>query len=995
MAVRVLAYLVTQAGRIVEFEELRRAVWKNTRISRTVLRVYVRYIRQALGDDVNAPRYLETVGREGYRFLGISSAPASPPQPSVLPLTPRPSLPSPAFIGREAALQQLRQAYDQACAGQRQLVFVGGELGIGKTALLDRFVAELSSSGEVWIGRGQCIAQYGTGEAYLPLLDILGQWMRDATKLPQLRYLLLRYAPDWLAHFPWLGAETIAAPQASQNPPATLPPSLLWQLAETLEALTNDDTAFVPPLVVLVLEDLHWSDPSTVDLLAFLARRRGAAQLLVIGSYRPAEVIASAHPVGAVKQELQVHNLCEEIQLELFSQAEVQRYVTARVGAALPASFSSLLHQCTSGNPLFLRHFIDHLLHNQLLRKEGNRWVFPPSTTQLETFVPDSLEQLLWQRFQTVPPDAQDVLIVASVAGQEFTTAAIAAGLNRDLPSVEACCVTLAQQAQFIVERGVEGWPDGTWTTRYEFLHALYPRVLYKRQSAALRIDYHLRLAECLERRYTGETRAAAANLAVHFAEGRDYQRAVRYEEEAAAKALEFDAYPEAIFHLTQGLTLLSHLPASPARLEQELRLRLVLSSALTVTRGYNAATVAPVINRAYELSQQLGTPRQCFQATLGLFLYNRNARGPQEPPLMELAKRCLRLAEQEGDPEMRLAAHTLMGLSRMDQGDLGAAQTHLEQAQTLSVSPAGRFSRRIYPQDPKTSALVFLALVQYFQGFPARALALGQEALTHAETIAHPFSIVLALDMLARLHYYRGEVQAAATCMMRVLQLSTSKEFTFRSAASQFFRGWVLMEQGQHEAGLTAIQEGRAGYTSTGALLSVFYLGLIGDVYTQIGDADAGLAVLQDAFATIAEGREGAYEAELYRLKGELLLTQTGVRPQAKGLREKEEEAERCFLKAIDIARGQQAKSLELRAVISLVQLQQQQAKHGLRALRHRASTPLKAARTMLAELYQWFTEGFDTRDLRTAKALLEELNAAGPWSVKSEQTLSLAVDS
>ena len=419
----VLCYLVAHPGRVITREELAQHVWVGTHVSKTALRVCVWEIRQALGDQVALPQYIETVGQQGYRFLvapstGNAEIPALGSQATAPPVAATP------FVGRQAALAALQDCLTQAQHGTLQLVLVSGDLGVGKTTLVQQFLARLPAIGPVWVGQGQCIDHVGLGEAYLPLLDALSR-LGQAPGGERLVAALRRAAPLWLMQLPLL-VEMSELEALQRQVQGTTPARMLRELVEALGVATRDT------VLVLVLEDLHWSDASTVEWLAYLARRTERLRLLVLGTYRPAEVIARGHPLRQAVQELGAHGLCQELRLELLTQTEIEAYVAQRLGAtAVAAELAALIHRRTDGNALFMEHFLDYLVQQGLLIQDGGQWVLRGAPTAVEEQVPDTLRPLLLKQVEALATDVQQCLVVASVAGMRFTAAEVAAGLQR------------------------------------------------------------------------------------------------------------------------------------------------------------------------------------------------------------------------------------------------------------------------------------------------------------------------------------------------------------------------------------------------------------------------------------------------------------------------------------------------------------------------------------------------------------------------------------
>jgi predicted ATPase len=333
---------------------------------------------------------------------------------------------------------------------------------------------------------------------------------------------------------------------------------MLLEIAEVIEALTAET-----PLL-LVLEDLQWSDYATLDLISFLVRRQEAARLLVIGTYRPVEIIINNHPLKAVKQALEMQGRCVELPLEWLSQSEVAAYLEARLqGSQLPVSLRQLIYQRTDGNPLFLVTMVEYFLAQRILGLHNGHWTLQTEINAVELDIPESLRQMIEQQFERLTYDEQRILEAASVLGIEFSAAAVAAALEKEIIEIEACCDVLVRRHYVLKAVGIVEWPDGTVAARYEFLHWLYQCVSYQRLGVTQRVHLHQRLGTRLELAYGHQVSQIAAELAVHFARGRELHRAVLYLQYAADNAAQRLAHREAINYLTQALELVERLPAT------------------------------------------------------------------------------------------------------------------------------------------------------------------------------------------------------------------------------------------------------------------------------------------------------------------------------------------------------------------------------------------------------------------------------------------------
>ncbi len=554
----VLRHLVMHPGQLVTQAELLDTVWAGTIVTDVVLRSCIRELRIVLGDDAQRPRYIATVHRRGYRFI----APLSPTPPvasiqdSVVSsqysvarreaedrqpaarspqdfqsITPNTQHPAPRLVGRTAELAHLHERLARALSGERQVVFVTGEPGIGKTTLVDAFLRRLSGQ-DLWIGHGHCIEQYGAGEAYMPLLEALGHLCR-APGGERLITLLDQHAPTWLIQMPTL-LSAVHLETLQRKVQGATRERMLREMGDAVSALTAEQ-----PLV-LWLEDLHWSDVSTLDLVSLLARRREPARLLVLGSYRLADVVVKAHPLPEVQRELQLHELCERLPLDLLTEASVAEYLVARA-PLVPSSLAGeaclepsrrsrnvgvlprradavtlqhlahVIHERTEGNPLFMATLVEHLLREGAIEVVDGQWQMREEMTRLASLVPESLRQWIAQQVERLSEGEQRLLEVASVVGQDFAVAAVAAGLAQPMEAVDTACAELTRNGRFIGAAGVQEWPDGTLGGRYTFRHALYRDVLYERVSDTRRILLHQRIGERKEAAYGVQAGAVAA----------------------------------------------------------------------------------------------------------------------------------------------------------------------------------------------------------------------------------------------------------------------------------------------------------------------------------------------------------------------------------------------------------------------------------------------------------------------------------------------------
>lgn len=946
-AYAVLRYLVDHAGHLVRREMLFEAIWPDVYISDNALTVCIRELRQVLADPARSPRYIETVRGRGYRFVApVTVSTPAPPRPSSgetrAPVRSAPSL----MVARDRELAALHHQFEQMLQGQRQVVFISGEAGIGKTTLVDAFVSRVASTVPLWVGRGQCIDHYGAGEAYLPLLDALGQLVRGPEG-QQFVSILSQQAPSWLWQIPAL--MSVLEPEAlERRSRGATQARMLRELAETVETL-----AIVRPLV-LVLEDLQWSDHATLDWLTFAAHRRAPAQLFILGTYRPADAIALEHPIHPIVHELQRQGRGEELPLDYLPAAGIQAYLDQRLGtSSLPTAFIHLLHQRTSGNPFFLVTMVDELIRQAVLVHSADGWHLQRDVGAMMGETPASIQRLIEAQLGVLAPEDRALLEAASVAGAEFSAAALGGVQAAEVEQIDTRCAALARQGRFVRAQGMVSWPDGTVAGGYQFIHALYQETLYHGIPVSRRTRLHQQIGARLEQAYGTEAHQIAAELAAHFVAGQDVKRAILYLQLAGEAALQRSAHSEAVGHLHQGLALLKSQPNTAARARQELSLQNALGLTYMAVRGYAAEEVEQVYLRARELSQEINDGVERARALMGLYaVFFVRANHDMAD---ELTGELLHLAEDLQDSLILLQTYATSGESLLMQGKFAHARSRLEQGMSVSRPLRPESSAYFFGHDPGVQNLAALAGVLWVLGYPERAVERCDEAIALAQSLSHPFSLALALTYKVLLHQCRKEIDIVQESAETLVTLSIENGFPFRAALGRMLLGWTEVYEGDGQSGITQIQEAIAAFQRTGAKLNLpGRLGLLAEAYGQVGQYEQGLRVLEEAHAAVDSNGERYYESHLYRLQGDLLLQQVSDRPA---------KAMRCFQKAISIAQNQHAKSWELRAATRLAYLWQHQGK-------------TSEAYDLLAPVYHWFTEGFATTDLIEAKALLDALS-------------------
>ena len=547
----VLRYLVEHPGRLVAHEELLDALWPKTYVQPEVLKSHIAAIRAVLGDDARKPMFIETMSRRGYRFIAPVTEGASARGAAG-------SRPAKVLVGRDDALAQLHQCLEQMSSkGERQIVFVTGEPGIGKSAVADAFIDRAAeASPDIRLARGQCIEGYGSREAYYPMLEVLAGLCRgdggDA-----IVQILAAQAPTWLVQFPALLTPDRSEILRREVLGATRE-RMLREIGDALEGIASRS-----PLVI-VFEDLQWVDYSTVDLISVLARRRTAAKLMLVGTYRDDEVALSEHPLGALKQDLRSRHLCHEVALGRLSEAQVVDYLVAeQLQSPLPDGLAAVVYRHSEGNPLFMIAALDHLIGRGLIAREREGWRLRRPLDEFGLAVPESLREMIEIQIERLSPEEQRVLEVASLTQyRAFSVIArAAAAMDADPGQFEKVCERLSRQTHILLSGTLEELPDGTVSAFYEFAHTLYREVLYSRIAPGRRARLHRQAAEWAEVRFSERLNEAAPFLAHHFEHGFDWARAVRYLQIAADTAGRRYAPREATALLQHALELCAKLP--------------------------------------------------------------------------------------------------------------------------------------------------------------------------------------------------------------------------------------------------------------------------------------------------------------------------------------------------------------------------------------------------------------------------------------------------
>jgi predicted ATPase len=852
-------------------------------------------------------------------------------------------------VGRQSEWAALRSGFMGAADGRGLMLCVTGEPGLGKTTLAESFLDELANSCHACsLARGRCSERLAGAEAYLPFLDALDNLLQgeDGSSAAHLMKLL---APSWYVQL---------APLAANDP------SLVRVLAEAKDASQErrkrelgvflHELAKQRPLVMF-LDDIHWADPSSVDLLAYLGSRCAEWRLLLIITYRPSDLLRTQHPFGPVKLELQGRGICREIALPYLSRDDLDHYLTlAFTGHQFPNELTAVLHARTEGNPLFMVDLLRYLRDRGVIVQDAGQWSLVQAVPDLQRELPESVRGMVQRKVNQLTAADRQLLMAASVQGPEFDSAVVARVLGQDAADVEERLDVLERVHALVRHVREQAFPDGTLTARYCFVHVLYQNSLYAALSPTRKAAWSATAARALLGHYGAKSTNLAAELAMLFEAARDYECAADQYLVAAEHAGQIFAPHESVVLARRGLALLESLPDTIARARRELPLRVTLGVQLQVALGYAAPEAEHIYGRARELCEGLQDASSLFRILWGLwmFYFVRSELGKS----WELAGQLVTLAESVKDPAQLLQARQAVSTTSFGLGNPGISREHMEQAIAQYDPKLYSSHIDIYGQDPGVVYLAFGSVALWLLGYPDQALERSRHAVALGEQLGHPNSLGLALYFAAVLRQYRGETQAVHTSAESAIALANEHGLPFWLAGGLIMSGWAQADQGAWTGGLTQLRKGLAAWVATGSgAHRTYHLALLAETLGKEGQLEEALAVLSEAVAQMNRTGEGFHGAELHRLQGEFLLRQE---PGEVAFAD----AESCFHQALAIARRQRAKSLELRAAMSLARLYQKQGRQA-------------EARPLLADCYAWFTEGLDTPDLQEARALLDHL--------------------
>jgi predicted ATPase/DNA-binding SARP family transcriptional activator len=895
------------------------------------------------------------------------------------------------FFARDRELEQLDHFLKLSISGQGRISFITGETGSGKTALIHEFCRRAQASNpDLVVATGNCNAHTGLGDPYLPFREILRlltgdvetHWTAGAITIKHARLLwynlpnalqaIVQVGPDlvdtFVPGFPllerarnslsldadWFPRLEKIIERKTINPgnPSLIQNDLFEQYTQVVQNLAHK----VPLLIVL--DDLQWADLGSISLLFHLGRHLAGSPILIVGAYRSEEIAlgreGSRHPLEQVVNEFQ--RLFGDITVNV-DQAEGRNFMDHLLDSEpnqLQNSFRHMLYQQTHGHPLFTIELLRGMQERgDLVLNQAGQWS-EGSALDWDT-LPARVEAVISERISRLADPIQAALRVASVEGETFTAEVVARVRNLDEKEIaDILSNELTKKHRLIRAQNIMRI-NNQLLSRYRFQHILYQKYLYSSLDENERVRLHEQVGKVMEDLYAADqgtvsTSDIAPQLARHFQEARITEKAIHYLHQAGDRAIQVSAYQEGVTHLVKGLDLLMTLPDSPERTQQEMILQLYLGIS---SMGTGSIQGEKAYLRARQLCEQLGNTSQLIQALDGLavlYYVRANYREAQQ-----LAEEAFRLAQQTGDHVLISLSHWYLGFILFGQGHYVDAREHMIQViESYNFQKHHQIHIRLRGSDAGISAMAYDACCLWCLGYPDQALKRSQESMDLARNVGHTFTLADVLAFAGCVIFrMRQDPLALKKTAEEILMLPFDTGAQSWLAAAACYQGEAMYQLGEVEAGIETMQQGIEAQETRG--VHCYISGTIGTLARALvasGNFEAGITKLKEGLALIETTGEHHWETELYRLQAELLIMQGKI-----------SEAEASLLHALEVARKQNAKSWELRVVLDLARLWQTQDLPG-------------KGRQLVQEVYAWFTEGFDTPDLKEAQRLLEELS-------------------
>ncbi|MEP6508207.1 MAG: protein kinase [Gemmatimonadales bacterium] len=853
-------------------------------------------------------------------------------------------------VGRQIEKAALREEFIAASSGTAAMVCVSGEPGIGKTTLVEDFLSEMMRNSQHLVARGRCSERLAGAEAYLPILDAIEDLLGEDEK-GTMRGAFNTHAPSWTKQVaPFYTGPGPAAPPASQE-------RLKRELAAFLGAICE-----MQPLV-LFIEDIHWADTSTVDLLAYILTRLSNERLFMIVTFRPSELQLAQHPFLALKLDLQTRGIARELPLAFLTENEVRALLALKFpGSAFPPELSRMIHSRTEGSPLFVADVAQYLKAKDVIRETGGIWVVSGSLPDLERELPESMRSMVQRKIGQLSEADSQLLVAASVQGHSFDSSVISAALERAPADVEDSLDQLERVYTFVLRRDEHEYPDGTLTTRYRFVHVLYQNALYASLSVSRKVQLSKAVGEALLKAHRGNASPVAAELGFLFESAREADRASEYFATAARNAAKVFAVQEAAVLARRGLAMLAKVDESPERMSRELSLQSVLGTSLAASQGYAAPEVLVAMARARVLAEELGQQPQLAPVIWGLFAYYLVSG--DIPEARSIADQYLRWAEAINDPLILVGAHCAQGISQLYVGNIPASREHCEAAAKFYDRGNRPAYHAMYRMDPGVFFESERARSLWLLGNPDEAIGAIESALKLGAESPDPRSLAFANLFGGVLHQLLRDPEKTLEYTTRCIEICDEHGIAQERVWALAIHGWALAFTGHPDEGIKELETSIAIQRSRHAELNLtFALRQLAEALNKRGSYEQGREAAREGLQISERHGEVASKVELYRIMGESvreLARQADIDHTEWATRSGSTVSpEACFRAAVDLARKQGAKSFELRAAIALA---------GEMETRGAGDE----GRAMLQDIRSQFTEGTTTKDLRDADEFL-----------------------
>jgi predicted ATPase len=864
---------------------------------------------------------------------------------SAVSVAQRTSRSSRAVVGRDLEMDALLHEFERAERGKGRVVLLSAEAGLGKTTILDAFIKLLEDRGEVVrVGRGRCSERLAGAEAYLPVLEVLDS-LQHSEKHGSLSRLLRALAPSWYVQITPLPENDSSAARLAADVAVGSQERLKREIGALLEEVTR-----IHP-VVLCFDDVHWADPSTTDLIGYLARRMDNMRLLIIATCRPSVLAQTKHAFLPMKLDLVSRGACREISPGHFDEAAINRYLALQFpDHSFPRGFAGVIHQRTEGHPLFVVDLLRDLRRRQVLKQQDGKWIITEDLSALTRELPESVRSLVQRKIDALDDGDRRLLGTASVQGVDFDTALLSAVLERTEDDIEDALERLEREhalVRFVDEHETD---NRQLTLRYRFAHHIYHNAFDTSLRATRRAALSRAIARQLVGRLGGQPCDCAAQIALLFESARDNVRAAEYWNQAAQAAARLYAHDETERLARRGLELLRNEPDSPAKSAAELGLQMTYGLCMKTSRGYAVAEVGRAYARARELCHQIDDPARVVPVLIGMSAHH--IVSGEITTAREVALEMLDLFNRLGDSNLQMIGQWTLGAALFHMGELEVGHDHL--ACALDLYDPAFHKPRVWDTgiDPGIFCRCEIARTFTMRGFPDQGLQHVRRAVAEARALEHPQPLAFALLFSTIIHLARREPAEVCRVFDELESLCRGHGIAQELQWGAPLRGRALIELGQIDRGMDELKAGLAAHAITrSGLLRPYYLVLLAGGLLRANRLDEALAAIKESRAFADQSSQHSYDAENRRLLGEILLAMGD-----------HEGTERAYLESLEIARQQGGQWYTLRS------------SRGYASFLIRVGRT-EEARKVLAPVCESIVEGRDSYDFVYAEALLKTI--------------------